>query len=85
MQPTSPTSTTSRLVGSREPEVHNVFFLLIAVGIVLLGLLGIGVYQLMNRPRHDAGIHEFKVARDALANFHHRDGKAAASGRRRRR
>lgn len=65
--------------------MHNIFFLLIAVGIVLLGLLGIGVYQLMNRPRHDAGIHEFKTARDALAHFHRSPDQPDATSRRRRR
>ncbi|MCP3936246.1 MAG: hypothetical protein GY708_12845 [Actinomycetia bacterium] len=52
--------------------MHNVFFLLIALGIVLVGLLGIGVYKLINRPRSDEGIHEFRSARETLALFHHR-------------
>ncbi len=68
--------------------MHNVFFLLIAVGIVLVGILGIGIYQLMNRPRSDEGIHEFRSARDTLALFHHRHHDkhhASVGGRKRRR
>jgi len=50
--------------------VGNAAFLLIAVAIMALGLLAIGVWTFLNRPREDAGIHEFRSAIDALSVFH---------------
>jgi len=49
--------------------VGNAAFLLIALVIMALGLLAIGVWTFLNRPREDAGIHEFRSAIDALSVF----------------
>ena len=53
-------------------------FLLIAVGVILVGLLGIGVFMLASRSRQPDSVDEFRTSLDALSNF----GGAEARGRR---
>lgn len=61
--------------------MQSIAFLLIAVGVILLGLLGIGLWMLASRSRQPDSVDEFRNSLDALSNF----GGSGRSGRRVRR
>lgn len=61
--------------------MQSIAFLLIAVGVILLGLLGIGLWMLASRSRQPDSVDEFRNSLDALSNF----GGSHRSGRRVRR
>lgn len=49
--------------------MQSAAFLLVAVGVMALGLIGIGIWKFVTRPREQDSVAQFQSSLDALSTF----------------